>query len=154
VPETRGEWAVFAIGVAVIGLLAVSIALKHFDSKSSEDPAAAGSVYSNRPASTPNRPASSTGATTTSRATSESTLRLVAREDTWVLVRRMGATGAVLYEGTLTAGKALRFTGRGFRVRFGAASSIAAALDGRSLKLPPGTYTATITPSGVGTTSA
>lgn len=46
------------------------------------------------------------------------------------------------------------FTGTSFRVRFGAAANLIARLNGQPLRLPGGTYSATITRTGLGSRSA
>lgn len=62
------------------------------------------------------------------------------RGDTWLSVRLGSATGPVLYEGLLTAGKTLRFHRQGLWIRIGAPWNLDVSVNGRKLRgLPPDT---------------
>ena len=78
------------------------------------------------------------------------TLRLQARNDTWLSVRRTSSGRKLLYEGTLAAGAAQTFSGTSFEVRFGAAANVEATLNGKPLALPGGTYSVTVGRAGLG----
>jgi cytoskeletal protein RodZ len=175
VPETRAEWIVFFAGVALIVVLVASILLA---GRSTTTPTATGARSASFqattvvPTTTGTRPPSpgttttslalpavtttetatttSAEATTTLLTTAPVTLRLEARRDTWLSVRRDARAGPVLYEGTLAAGNSETFTGATLWVRFGAASNVAATLNGHALSLPSGTYSVPVTTSGLG----
>src|SRR5579884_707397 len=73
-----------------------------------------------------------------------------ARGDSWVEVRAGSESGRVLYAQTLAAGRTARFEASRLWVRFGAASNLDALLRGKPLRLPVGTYSALVTPRGLG----
>jgi hypothetical protein len=150
----------FLIGIGVIGALAAAIVY----SRTTNDPAS-----STRPAAT--TPRAGGAETTRSRTTEQAqtgttsngsfrttssglTLRLAARNDTWISVQSDSSSGRVLWQGTLAAGKSKRFTATSFWVRFGAAADVTATLDGKTLTLPSGTYSAPITTHGLGAQTA
>jgi cytoskeletal protein RodZ len=159
VPETRTEWVLFLLGIGVIGALAAAV----FYSRTHDDPAvstrpavtsprASGAVTSHS-RTTEQAPPTTTsgGSTTTTRTTSAGlTLRLAAQNDTWISVQSGSSTGRVLWQGTLASGESRRFTASSFWVRFGAAADVNATLDGKTLPLPSGTYSAPITKDGLG----
>jgi hypothetical protein len=67
------------------------------------------------------------------------------RGASWLLVRSGTTGGRLLYEGTLGAGRVLRFPGRRFWLRAGAASNLEAAWAGRPVRdFPRGTATIAI----------
>jgi cytoskeletal protein RodZ len=172
-PEARWEWVVFSVGIAVTVAL-VALILVGRDPKTPDSRSAA----LTRPATTATAPVTSTRPTTTRPATTTTSapqttttaarpptaatttqatqpavrLRLTARSDTWLSVRRAG--GAVLYQGTLPGGESKTFAGERFEVRFGAAANVQATLNGKSLSLPGGTYSVTVGESGLGPRSA
>lgn len=55
------------------------------------------------------------------------------RGDCWLLVRRNGATGSVIYEGTLQLGTSVRFAAPALWVRFGAPANVDAARGGKAV---------------------
>jgi uncharacterized protein DUF4115 len=60
--------------------------------------------------------------------------------DSWTSVRRGSADGEVLYEGVLTSGDSVRFTGRRLWLRLGAASNVEILVNGEEVEdVPPGT---------------
>jgi cytoskeletal protein RodZ len=165
VPETLGERLVFVAGLLLIGLLIAAIVLR----PKTADPSAVSphtTTAVQRPAATTVTPppitstsaeTTTTSATTTTAATTTTTnaagtieLRVAARDDTWISIRQDSPTGNVLFEGTLTKGDSRTYTATQFHVRFGAAANVAATLNGKTLALPGGTYSATITQAGLG----
>jgi RodZ C-terminal domain len=64
------------------------------------------------------------------------------RGDSWLEVRSSSSPGTVLYKGTLTTGSTRTFHAASIWVRFGAASNLDARLNGSTLDLPIGTYSA------------
>ena len=82
------------------------------------------------------------------------TLLLKAKSDTWLEIRTTSATGPVLYSGTLVAGATKHFHARSFWARFGAAGNVFARLEGRVIRLPSGTYSATFDAHGFRPTGA
>jgi hypothetical protein len=85
--------------------------------------------------------APTTAATTSAAATTELVLT-ASRGDSWLEVRSGSSTGTILYTGTLTAGSTKTFQAASIWVRFGAASNLDASLNGSTLALPLGTYSA------------
>ena len=169
VPETLAERLVFVAGLLLIGLLIAAIVYrpKTSDGAAAQPPRTTTARTTTAPAplvtttSTPTttaaRPTTTTetvGTTTTTAAPAGVELRVSARDDTWLSIRRGSATGAVLFEGTLTKGDSRTYTATAFHVRFGAAANVKATLDGKPLALPGGTYSATIDRAGLGTRSA
>ena len=141
-PETRGEWLLFLLGLVAVAALAVTIV--HLRQRSSAPTPAAAPTTTAQAAATPPE------ATTTVSTQTRFSLELRALTDTWLQVREQASTGRILYEGTLAAGDHRSFTGLRLWLRFGAASNIEATLDGRRLRLPGGTYSAPITAAGLG----
>ena len=76
-------------------------------------------------------------------------LRLTARADTWLSARRLTSAGLVLFDGILPQSKVLTVTSQRIWVRFGAAANVIAELNGRPVRLQPGTYSALITARGI-----
>lgn len=108
------------------------------------------------PATTAGRTEPRAPATTRARrvppvAASAGTVRLVGVDGgSWVQVRRGGADGAVLYEGTLAAGASRRFPlGARLWARLGWGPGLRASVGGRPAALPPGTADVVITRDGV-----
>ncbi|MGZ4371983.1 MAG: DUF4115 domain-containing protein [Gaiellaceae bacterium] len=165
-PETAFERVFFIGGIIAIAALVAVIAWETQTSgpktniAGARTGATATHVTESTPTTTAVLPTTATTVTSTPAAPTTSNppesirLRLTARADTWLSVRRGSATGPLLYEGTLTAGASRSFSGDAFRVRFGAAANVSAELDGEPLHLPGGTYSATITTAGVGDRSA
>ncbi len=163
-PEARWEWVVFLVGIVVTAFLLALIVLGGSPKPPGNHPAAltqrttpAAAAPTTTAAAVPTTTAAPTTApattTTTSNAPASAVrLRLTARADTWVSVRRAG--GSVLYQGTLAAGDSRTFSGDRFEVRFGAAANVRATLNGKSLALPGGTYSVTVGESGLGPRSA
>lgn len=156
-PEERWEWFVFLLGVAVAGLLVALIVLERGPASPASRPAAATLPTTTAAPSTTRAatsPTTTTAPTTTRAATPPAVrLRLTARADTWVSVRRSQG-GPLLYQGTLAAGASRTFSGERFEVRFGAAANVQATLNGKPLALPGGTYSVTVGESGLGARSA
>jgi cytoskeletal protein RodZ len=171
VPETRGEWLVFVAGLLLIGFLVAAVVYRPENSDPSTTPKprrvpvhVTVHTSTERPPETTTETApTSTEAQTTTVTTTAKTapaarqtirLRVSARDDTWLSVRRDSSTGDVLFEGTLAKGDSRTFTAKQFSVRFGAAANVAATLNGKALPLPGGTYSATIDRRGLGARSA
>ena len=160
-PETTREWVVFVVALIAIGVLCALIVAgpRPSDSAARRSPTPeppATSTAASRPTTAASiRPTTTTTTTTTNAGPSSATeLRLTARADTWVSVRQATSSGPVLFEGTMLAHATKTFTGTSFAVRFGAAANVIARLNGHALSLPGGTYSATITRSGLGPRSA
>jgi hypothetical protein len=155
-PETRIERFIFGAGALAIAVLVTLIVLETTDRFGTNQTHAA-----TRRAATP--AATNTAATTTAsetivestaapeppRSPSGITLRLKASADTWVEIRAGSADGDVLYSGILPQGNAKRFRTSKVWASFGAASNLTARLNGNRLQLPPGTYSALISTSGL-----
>ena len=155
-PEERWEWFVFVLGAAIAGLLVALIVIDRTPRTPASRPAVA--RLSTTTAGTTTRAA--TIPTTTALASPRAAapppavkLRLTARADTWLSVRR-SRSGRVLYQGTLAAGASRTFSGERFEVRFGAAANVQARLNGKPLPLPGGTYSVVVGASGLGPRSA
>jgi hypothetical protein len=164
-PEARWEWIVFSLGIAITAALLVLIVL----GRDPATPASRGSPtaqHATRPPTTTAPTATTTAATTTAVSALPTTttrtpvpappvrLRLTARDDTWLSVRRTSSSGTVLYQGTLAAGASRTFSGERFEIRFGAAANVQATLNGKPLALPGGTYSVSVGGSGLGARSA
>jgi hypothetical protein len=70
--------------------------------------------------------------------------------DSWVDARRGSVAGPILFQGTLTSGRTVRFSGRRLWVRLGAASNLAFTLNGKHVD--PGllgTVDVVVTPKGI-----
>lgn len=162
-PETRGEWIIFWIGILAIAALVALIVLEKKTAlfETHRAPAAAPPVTTTAavtdaaaPASPPAATSLRTGETTTApkppRAVATAVrLKLRATVDTWVEVRSGSAAGNVLYSGILPQGSVKRFRDKRVWVRFGAAANLTAHLNGRPLQLPPGTYGALVGARGL-----
>lgn len=162
-PETRGEWIIFWIGILAIAALVALIVLEKKTAlfETHRAPAAAPPVTTTAavtdaaaPASPPAATSLRTGETTTApkppRAVATAVrLKLRATVDTWVEVRSGSAAGNVLYSGILPQGSVKRFRDKRVWVRFGAAANLTARLNGRPLQLPPGTYGALVGARGL-----
>jgi hypothetical protein len=163
VPETVAERVLFSLGIAIIGVLLAVIVFGRnpSDRAASATPTTAQlkTVHVTSTSHQSTLPAATTAPATTTVAQQPQTgsttrLQVTAKDDTWLSIRRDSATGAVLFEGTLTKGDSRSYTASRFHVRFGAAANVSAKLDGQPLPLPGGTYSVTIGPSGLGTRSA
>jgi Domain of unknown function (DUF4115) len=154
-PETRIERIIFGVGALAIAALVALIVLEKTDRFATRQPQAA--VRETTPAPTmtaETTTASETTAKTTAapelpRNASGITLRLRANADTWVEIRAGSADGDVLYSGILPRGNTKRFRSTQVWASFGAASNLTARLNGSPLQLPPGTYSALVSTSGL-----
>jgi hypothetical protein len=158
VPQGRWEWATFVAGVSICAVLLVLIAVNHRPRAATSAQEAVTATTVPRPQTTTATPSSAAKPTTTTARPREKpaqpvVIRLMAREDTWISVRRTPSSAPV-YEGTLVAGASKTFSGASFRIRFGGAANVSAVLNGSPLRLPGGTYSVTIGPSGLGARSA
>lgn len=156
-PETRGEWTVFAIGaLAIAALVALIVLQSATDRLEAREPAVTArvSVAATTQAASATSAATSTEAQTTAEApaatsTAIAKLTLSALADTWVEVRSGSAGGDVLYSGILPQGTAKHFRSPHLWASFGAAANLTARLNGKFVRLPPGTYSARVGPHGV-----
>jgi len=144
-PDTRSEWAILVVGLAVAaGLVFVAVRAR-----------------SNRHVAAPTlaQPASQVVSTPTRKHAMRPPERVTPRKpkktgklalalsatgaSTWIEVRIGSSTGHVLYSGTLSPGTRKSFrSARRFWVRFGGAADVGVVLDGRPLRIPTGTYDA------------
>ena len=164
-PETRGEWTVFAIGALAIAALVALIVLQSATDRleardtfvdtapltrgtTTDVTASTQPAESTAPQTTtaPDTTKSATGAAAASRT---ARLTLTAIADTWVEIRSGSADGEVLYSGVLPQGAEERFRRAHLWASFGAAANLTAHLNGRPLNLPPGTYTALVGAHGL-----
>ena len=163
-PETRGEWTVFAIGAlaiaALVALIVLQTATDRFEARGTSVDAAPLTRGTTAEVTASTQPAESTApqATTAPDTTSAAEpagasrtarLTLTAIADTWVEVRSGSADGEVLYSGVLPQGAKERFRRAHLWASFGAAANLTAQLNGRPLKLRPGTYTALVGARGL-----
>jgi cytoskeletal protein RodZ len=164
-PETRGERTVFAIGAlaiaALVALIVLQTATDRFEARGTSVDAApltrgttAEVTASTQPAEstapqTTSAPDATKSATETAGASRTARLTLTAIADTWVEVRSGSADGEVLYSGVLPQGAKERFRRAHLWASFGAAANLTAQLNGRPLKLRPGTYTALVGARGL-----
>jgi len=158
VPESRTQWAIFLVGLALAATLVAAAIVHGVPGAPVTGVAPAPAVRTHPSPTPPSRSRTSdvvpTAPSTTRRPAHTTRLRLTATADTWLSVRLLSARGRVLFEGTLPAGSSRTFTGAAFWARFGAASNILATVDGRQLRLPGGTYSARITGRGLGPPTA
>jgi hypothetical protein len=159
-PETRIERIIFGVGALAIAALVALIVLEKTDRFATRQTQAA-----TRPVTTPaatTAAETTTASETTAETTAETTgapepprtpsgirLRVKANADTWVEIRAGSANGDLLYSGILPQGNARRFRSTQLWASFGAASNLTARLNGNPLDLPPGTYRALVTTSGL-----
>jgi hypothetical protein len=157
-PETRSERIVFGIGILAIAALVAVIVLEMTTDRFERHPTPAAlpptmtATTTTEAAAPP--PAPTTGETSPApkqaRAPASGVrLALRAIADTWVDVRAGSLDGDGLYAGILPEGTVKRFRGTRIWVRFGAASNLAARLNGKPLRLPPGTYSALVGARGL-----
>jgi hypothetical protein len=155
-PETRVERIIFGLGALAIAALVAMIVLEKTDGFATRETHAATRLATTPAATT------TAGSTTASETTGETTptsepprtasgitLKLKALDDTWVEIRAGSADGRVLYSGILPQGNAKRFRNTRVWASFGAASNLAARLNGNPLQLPPGTYNALVNTRGL-----
>ncbi len=155
-PETRIERIIFGVGALAIAALVALIVLEKTDrfatrqtqaaTRSVTTPAATTAAETTTASETT---AETTGAPEPPRTPSGIRLRVKANADTWVEIRAGSADGALLYSGILPQGNARRFRSTQLWASFGAASNLTARLNGNPLDLPPGTYRALVTTSGL-----
>jgi hypothetical protein len=165
-PETRGERIIFGIGALAIAALVALIVFQTTDffetrhtpaarpvttAAATTEAAAQAPPAPTAPETT--APDAATGETKAApepaRISSGVRLTLRAIADTWVEVRSGSADGTVLYSGILSQGSAKRFRSTQLWASFGAASNLTARLNGKSLHLPPGTYSALVRARGL-----
>jgi Domain of unknown function (DUF4115) len=160
-PETRVERIILGVGALAVAALAAVIALQVTDRFDTRQTQAA-----TRPVTTASATTDTLGQAGTTMSASETPsgatavsgpaetadgvrLRLSANADTWIEIRSGSAGGDVLYSGILPQGSERRFRGTQLWASFGAASNLAARLNGKPLPLPPGTYIASVSVRGL-----
>jgi hypothetical protein len=155
-PETRIERFIFGVGALAIAALVALIVLEmtdrlgtHRTHAATRQPAASATTNTAENTTASETIVGTTTASEPSGSPSDITLRLKANADTWVEVRAGSADADVLYSGILPEGNAKRFRTAKVWASFGAASNLTARLNGNPLRLPPGTYTALISTSGL-----
>lgn len=153
-PEERWEWIVFWLGIGVAAALIALIVLGGSPQTPVGRAEAAPSPPPTATVITPAAVPTTTAKPKPRQAAAAVTLRLTARNDTWLSVRSASSGRRVLYQGTLAAGAARTFSGTSFEVRFGAAANVEATLNGKALPLPGGTYSVTVGKQGLGARTA
>jgi hypothetical protein len=155
VPETTTERVVFAVGLAVVAALVFLIVAGRNPSGSTAPRVRTGTVSTSTGAPTTTALPTTTSPTALAPAgRQQARLRLTAQADTWRSGHRDSPSGDLLFEGTLAAGNTKTFAGTAFGVRFGSAANVVASVNGKTLSLPSGTYSATITSAGLGRRSS
>jgi hypothetical protein len=166
-PESRVERGLFVLGLVAIAALGFAIAhLWHHAHVAAPAPPAASistqagtttqtatasartGVTATTRSSTTTRSTTAARSTATASPTGPVSLVLTARVETWIEVRSLSATGRVLYAGMLPAGSSKTFRSRSLWARFGGGGNLSARLNGRTLRLPSGTYDATFNDHG------
>jgi cytoskeleton protein RodZ len=71
-----------------------------------------------------------------------------ARGRCWLMVRRVSATGPLVYESTVEQGQTVRFTAGTLWIRIGAPWNVDATLAGKALQLPSAIGNLIVTPTG------
>jgi cytoskeleton protein RodZ len=66
----------------------------------------------------------------------------------WLMVRRVSATGPLVYEATIAQGQTVRFTAGTLWIRIGAPWNVDATLAGKSVQLPTAIGNLIVTPTG------
>jgi hypothetical protein len=143
VGPTAFEWGVVLTGSAVVGTLAVFYAGDwHRSSLAAAEPVAVDVKAATAPL-TDTRPATEIS-TRPMRHRQQSTFAFTAeRGDSWFQVRAGSFAARVLYEGKLMRGGTVRLRASRLWIRFGSASYLDLAIDGRRVRLPAfGTYDA------------
>ena len=155
-PETRVEQIIFGLGALVIAALVALIVLEKTGRFATRETRAATRLATAPYATTTVQSTTAsemmvetTAASEPPRPASGVALKLKAIADTWVEIRAGSADGDVLYSGILRQGTAKRFRGTRLWASFGAASNLAARLNGNPLQLLPGTYTALVGTRGL-----
>jgi hypothetical protein len=161
-PETRAEWIFFVIGAFAIAALVALIALEKTDRFGTRHMTAAATTEAIAPeqAATTTTPETTTAPDTARGETTAApepgrvtaggvSLRLTATADTWFEIRSGSADGDVLYSGILSQGSTKRFRSTQLWASFGAASNLTARLNGKPLRLLPGTYIALVGAGGL-----
>src|SRR5262245_26484423 len=152
--------------LALVGLIVLEVTTDRFEAH--DTPAIAGStgaattraaalVSTGADAPTPQPPSTSGERTTATEtavpepahARNRVRLTLGATADSWIEARSGSADGDVLYSGIIPQGSVKRFSSWRVWVRFGAAANLTARLNGGSLQLPPGTYSAFVGARGL-----
>jgi hypothetical protein len=152
-PETRLEKSVFLLGlivIAALGYLLVHSSRHQAPTKPAQRATTASVAHTTTAVTTAQ--ATTAAVTTTAAPTEKGTavaLTLSAsRGESWMEVRNGSPTGRILYSGVLTQGRTRSFHAARVWVLFGAAGNVDARVDGTSVRLPAGTYSALFDASG------
>jgi len=143
-PESRLEKGVFLLGLIVIALLCyllVHSSHHHAPAKSARRATTASTAHATTAVT-------ATAPTTTEGRTAVAFALTASRGASWLEVRNGSSGGRVLYRGVLAQGRTRSFHARRVWVLFGAAGNVDARFDGRSMRLPIGTYSAAFSPAG------
>lgn len=158
------EWTFFWAGVAVLGVLVMTIALDRYEVSASPAKSTPTAQANARPAALPKRPVAPPPKQK-SKPTPQPTPReprpvvspkkaspafvlSATRGDSWLSIRAGSSTGRVLYEGLLTRGRILRYRAPRLWVRFGAAANVDVRVGQRKTRLPFGTADVLLDRSG------
>ncbi len=131
-------WVAAAVILALVAAVAVAILASRGSSSGAPAPPPAGKTGTTAPAGSSTTPVT-TGATgpATPPSAGPAPLVLVASGgDVWLSVRAGSATGTVLFQNTLAAGRHLRFARRRLWVRVGAPWNLTLAAAGKRLPMP------------------
>jgi hypothetical protein len=158
-PETTRQWVIFVVGLCIFGVLFASVISDRGGSSGSP-----GGPTSTRTATSPTTTrASKEVKTFTTRATvgaprpsarpkshpATGIALTAARGDSWLIVRANSANGTVLYQGILAQGQTIRRSARRLWLRVGAGANLDARVNGRSVRLLAGTFTALVSLQGL-----
>lgn len=153
-PESRLEWVVFIVGLAVVaGLVVVAVRARDNvrPAGAALTPPVTHHVATEAPKSSP-PPKKQVSTRTRSHPAREArkiVLSISATARTWIEVRTGSSAGALLYSGTLLSGARRTFrSAQPVWVRFGGAASVSVGLDERPLRIPTGTYDAVFSADG------
>lgn len=132
-PRLPGRGTVALVGAAVLTVALVAWLVPGQHSRHS----APASLAKRTPVAPPHRSAHRHAATTSSSATSVVSIVVTAAHgDCWLLIRRGGHQGRLLFEGTLQQGRALALRGTSLWARIGAPWNLTLTLNGKPQKLP------------------
>jgi helix-turn-helix protein/uncharacterized protein DUF4115 len=146
-PRRTGRWLLLVPAAAIAGVIVWQVA-------TSGGGGGGGATLRPRPARTHTRaevrPAAAPGPVERSKRRPRTVrLRLVARERSWIEVRRGSAQGPVVLQRTLEPGQAVRLRGSRLWLRLGSPWNLEATLGGKRLPLPSGVGNVVVTPTGL-----
>jgi hypothetical protein len=150
-PETRLEKSVLLLGlivIAVLGYLLVHSSRRHAAPKPILRATTATTAQTATATAEATTAAVKTAAAPTRRGTAVALTLTASRGESWMEVRNGSKTGRVLYSGVLAQGRTRSFHAARVWVLLGAAGNVDARVDGTSVRLPIGTYSALFDVSG------